>query len=83
MPELNPTGEAPLPEQAVLAEATAESPSPLLVAAFYRFAAMEQLPTLRQELLELATEHADWAVHDHALLLRGIASGRISTSEMV
>ena len=36
-----------------------------------------------RQLLELATEHADWAVHDHALLLRGIASGRISTSEMV
>ena len=34
-------------------------------------------------VLEQALEHADRAVHDHALLLRGIASGRISTSEMV
>ena len=32
-------------------------------------------------VLEAALEHAEWAQHDHALLLRGIASGRISTSE--
>ena len=32
-------------------------------------------------VLEQALEHAAWAEHDHALLLRGIASGRISTSE--
>jgi hypothetical protein len=35
-----------------------------------------------RRLLEPAVEHADLAVHDHALLLRGIASGRISTSEI-
>ncbi|MEY4430651.1 MAG: hypothetical protein RLZZ533_587 [Cyanobacteriota bacterium] len=35
-----------------------------------------------RQLLEPAVEHADLAVHDHALLLRGIASGRISTSEI-
>ena len=35
-----------------------------------------------RQLLEPAIEHADLAVHDHALLLQGIASGRISTSEI-
>ena len=35
-----------------------------------------------RQLLDPAIEHADLAVHDHALLLQGIASGRISTSEI-
>jgi hypothetical protein len=34
-----------------------------------------------RRVLAQALEHAHWAEHDHALLLRGIASGRISTSE--
>ena len=33
-------------------------------------------------VLEQALQHAEWAEHDHGLLLRGIASGRISTSEI-